>query len=88
LTDPAQAAAWLVSEVKSPQMANDAALNILKTWVVKDPPQAAGWVAQFPDGSTKTAAVEIISQHWQQTDPAAATAWIQNLSAESATPPN
>jgi hypothetical protein len=88
LNDPAQAAAWLLSEVKSPDLLNDAALNILRTWVVKDPAQAAGWVAQFPDGSTKTAAVEIISQHWQQTDPPAATAWIQNLSAGSANPPN
>jgi hypothetical protein len=88
LTDPAQAATWLVSEVKSPQLVNDAALNILRTWVVKDPAQAAGWVAQFPDGSAKTAAVEIISQHWQQTDPPAAAAWIQNLSADSAIPPN
>jgi hypothetical protein len=88
LTDPAQAATWLVSEVKSPQLVNDAALNILRTWVLKDPAQAASWAAQFPDGNTKTAAVEIISQHWQQTDPPAAAAWIQNLSAASAIPPN
>ena len=88
LTDPAQAATWLLSEVKSPELANDTALNILRTWVVKDPAQAAGWVTQFPDGYAKTAAVEIISQHWQQTDPTAAAAWIQNLSVESAIPPN
>jgi hypothetical protein len=88
LTDPAQAATWLVAQVNSPQVADDAALNILRTWVITDPAQAAGWVTHFPDGSTKTAAVQIISQHWQQTDPVAAAAWIQNLSAESAVPPN
>jgi hypothetical protein len=88
LTDPAQAATWLVSEVKSSQLANDAALNILKTWVAKDPAQAADWVAQFPEGNTKTAAVQIVSQYWLQTDHAAATAWIQNLSGGQAIPPN
>lgn len=88
LTDPAQAATWLVSEVKSPQMMDDAALNILKTWVVRDPAQAADWVAQFPEGHTKAAAVQIVSQYWQQTDHAAATAWIQNLSRGPAIPPN
>jgi hypothetical protein len=88
LTDPAQAATWLVSEVKSPQIVDDAALNILKTWVVQDPAQAAGWVAQFPEGHTKAAAVQIVSQYWQQTDHAAAAAWIQNLSRGQAIPPN
>lgn len=88
LTDPAQAATWLVSEVKSPQIVNDAALNILKTWVVKDPALAADWVVQFPEGHTKTAAVQIVFQHWQQTDHAAATAWIQNLSRGPAIPSN
>ena len=88
LTDPAQAATWLVSEVKSPQIVDDAALNILKTWVVKDPAQAADWVAQFPGGNTKAAAVQIVAQRWQQTDRAAATAWLQNLSRGVAMPPN
>jgi hypothetical protein len=88
LTDPAQAATWLVSEVKSPQIVDEAALNIVKTWVVKDPAQAADWVAQFPEGNTKAAAVQIVSQHWQQTDHAAAAAWIQNLSRGPAIPPN
>jgi hypothetical protein len=88
LTDPAQAATWLVSEVKSPQVEKDAALNILKIWVVKDPAQAADWVAQFPEGNTKTAAVQIVSQYWQQTDHAAATAWIRNLSARQGMPSN
>jgi hypothetical protein len=88
LTDPAQAAAWLVSDVKSPQIEHDAALNILRTWVTKDPAQAANWVAQFPEGSTKAAAVQIVAQRWQQTDQAAATAWIQHLSGAVANSSN
>ena len=88
LTDPAQAATWLVSEVKSPELVKNAALNILKTWVVKDPAQAANWAGQFPEGATKAAAVQIVAQRWQQTDHAAAAAWIQSLSAGPATAPN
>jgi hypothetical protein len=83
LTDPARAATWLVSEVKSDAIMQDAALNILKIWVVKNPAQAASWASQFPDGNIRAAAVQIVSQYWQQTDRVAATAWIQNLSGES-----
>lgn len=79
LTDPFHAATWLISDVKSDGILKEAALNILGTWVAKNPEQAANWASQFPEGDTKTAAVKIVSQYWQQTDPAAATAWIQKL---------
>lgn len=79
LTDPFHAATWLISDVKSDGIVKEAALNILGTWVAKNPEQAAKWASQFPEGDTKAAAVKIVSQHWQQTDPAAATAWIRNL---------
>jgi hypothetical protein len=82
LTDPAQAAAWLASSVRSDGIAKAAALNIAQTWVTRDPAAAAGWVSQFPDGDTRTAAVNIVSAYWQQTNPDAASAWIQNLSRE------
>ena len=79
LTNPGLAAAWLVSEVKSDETIKPAVLNIVDTWVSKNPAQAAKWVAQFPGGDTKGAAADIISKHWQQTDPAAAAKWIQNV---------
>jgi hypothetical protein len=88
LADPAQAADWLVQEVKSEAVLNDAALNILGTWVASDPAAAADWASRFPEGNLKAAAVTIVSSHWRQTDPAAAMAWIQNLSGEVASPAN
>jgi hypothetical protein len=86
LTDPAQAAAWLLSEFNScdDSTVRNAVLKIVKTWVAKDSDGAANWVAQFPDGDAKAAAVAIVSSYWQQTDPAAATAWMQNLSGAPA----
>jgi hypothetical protein len=89
LTDPAQAAAWLLSEFNSCDdgTVRNAVLNIVKTWVAKDSDGAANWVTQFPDGDAKAAAVAVVSSYWQQTDPAAATAWMQNLSG-APTPAN
>ena len=88
LTDPAQAAAWLVSSVNSDEVVNAASLNILQTWVTKDPAQAANWAMQFPEGKMQATAMQIVSQYWQQVDPAAATAWLQNLSPPPADPAN
>lgn len=84
--DPAQAATWLVSEVKSEGIVKDSALNILDTWVTTDPAAAASWATQFPDGDTKAAAIKIVATHWQQTDPDNCNAWIQSLSVGPATP--
>lgn len=86
LTDPALASAWLVSTVKSDGLLQNAALNIAQTWVVQDPLAAANWASQFPEGDTKTAAQNLIVNYWQQTDPAAASAWVQNFSGPYATP--
>lgn len=65
ITDPLQAASWLVSEIKSDAIVKDAALNILNTWVATDPAAAANWVSLFPEGNLKVAALKIISEHWQ-----------------------
>jgi hypothetical protein len=88
VTDPAQAAIWLVQEVKSGELVKAAALNILNTWVITDPAAAADWAARFPEGDLKANAVQIVATRWQQTDPDAATAWIQSLSGAAATTAN
>jgi hypothetical protein len=77
LTDPAQAATWLVSSVNSDEAVKEATLNILKTWAAQDPAQAAAWVSQFPEGAVKAAAVSIVAGYWQHTDRDAAIAWVQ-----------
>lgn len=79
LTDPAQAATWLVSDVKSEAVVETAALNIISSWLIKDPQGAADWVAQFPDGQIKARAIAKVTTRWRLTDPAAANAWLQQL---------
>lgn len=78
-TDPDQAADWLVTTVQSEQVLHDTALSIVETWAAQDPAMVAGWVTQFPDGSTRSAALAIVSRYWLQSDPAAAAAWMQDL---------
>lgn len=85
LTDPLRAATWLVSDVKSEEIVQKAALNIVSTWVIKDPQGAANWVAQFPSGLTKAEAIEKVATRWRMTDPAAVDAWLQQLSQSSQT---
>jgi hypothetical protein len=79
LRDPSNAATWLVSNVKSDLVAKEAALNILETWVTKNPEAAAAWASQFPEGEARATAVKIVSRYWQQVDPATANAWPKNL---------
>lgn len=79
LSDPANAATWLISDVRSGRIAKEAALNILEIWVEKNPAEAAGWASQFPEGDLKSSAVQVVSKHWQQTDPEGAAAWIKRL---------
>jgi hypothetical protein len=66
----------------------DSTLNIIQTWVTKDPTAVANLVGQFPDGDTKITAVNIVSKYWEQTDPGAATTWMQNLAESPPTPAN
>ena len=88
LTDPALATAWLVSMAKSDDLVKDSTLNIIQTWVTKDPASAAKWASQLPDDDTKLTAIDTVSKYWQQTDPIAAATWIQNLAEAPAAPAN
>lgn len=78
-TDPGLAAAWFVSSVKSEEVLNNNLPNLVEIWAAKDPPAAADWVAQFPDGDMRRAALDIIVSRWLQSDPGTASAWIQTL---------
>jgi hypothetical protein len=66
----------------------DATLNIIQTWVTKDPASAANWASQLPDGDTKLAAIDTVSKYWEQTDPNAAATWILTLAEAPAASAN
>lgn len=82
LVEPNLAADWLITTVRSEELRKEAVLNIVETWGARSPENAAKWVTASLDGSTRKAAAEIVSQHWMQTDSAAAKAWLQSLPIE------
>jgi hypothetical protein len=88
LTDPALAMKWVASMAESDAIVKDAMLNIIQTWIIKDPAGAANLVSQLPDGDTKLTAIDSVSKYWQQIDPNAATKWIQSLAKSPATSAN
>jgi len=79
LNEPRLAAAWVISNVGSEKIKNDAVLSIIETWSSTDPENAAKWASTELDGATQKAAVNIISSHWMNSNPTAAQAWVQNL---------
>jgi len=83
LVDPAQAATWLVSEVKSDEVLNESVVNITESWAAQDPSAAAKWVAMFPTGDTRASAVNTVLTYWLQADRGAAMDWVQSLPERS-----
>ena len=67
-TDPKLAADWFVSSVNSVAVLNNTLPNIVEIWAAKDPPEAANWVGQLPEGALKDAAMETVANYWQQSD--------------------
>ena len=81
-TDPALAASWVSSAIKTDQTLNDAVLHVADAWVAKKPADAAQWVASLPDGSLRDDALYAVARQWLQTDQrdnGPASAWIMNL---------
>ncbi len=77
LTNPRDAATWLASTVKSENTKEEAAISIVESWAVTDPLSAANWAASFPESEAKTTAQFLVTNYWLQTDPDAATVWLQ-----------
>ncbi len=81
-TDPARAAN-LLSESGLPSREFDVAIvQVLRHWAGKSPPDAAAWVAVFPEGGFRKAGVETVLSQWTTIDPQAAVSWLSNLSDE------
>lgn len=88
MTEPQLAASWLITSVRSPEVAKEAVLNIMDTWGARDPEKAARWAATTLAGDTRSSAIEIVSSHWLNVDQTAATAWLQSLPIPSQRPLN
>jgi hypothetical protein len=77
--DPFNAATMATTALTPGPGQNNAVLNIVQFWAAAEPDQAAAWVAQFPEGDLRAAAMENLVEVWQKSDPDAASAWVRTV---------
>lgn len=77
--DPDLAAGWLATAVKSEPLLTETALSVVDRWVDQQPAKAAAWVARFPEGIYRRAAIERVFEEWRKSEPFAAEAWLQTM---------
>ncbi len=80
-TDPIAAATLALNSMKAGRPMEDALVSIVQRWAQKDPANAAAWVAQFPDGSLRDAAVDNLVGRWVDRDGIEAAKWVSGLPA-------
>ncbi len=61
------------------QMQIDQAVGVAGRWAVEDPVAAAAWVATFPGGKARAAAMRQVVTQWGHSDPTSAAKWLENL---------
>ena len=78
-TDPARAAN-LLSESGLPSREFDVAIvQVLRHWASQSPPDAAAWLAVFPEGGFRKAGVDTVLSQWTASNPRAAISWLSTL---------
>jgi hypothetical protein len=79
-----RAAAALAAEALAPGPVQDrTAVAVVQRWAQQSPIDAASWVAQFPETSTRNVALENLFAIWLPQDSASAIRWISELPAGS-----
>jgi hypothetical protein len=63
-SDPVAAAEYAVAMLPSGRVLDDAVIGIAQRWVQVEPEAAAAWVDEFPDGTLRMTALEILGQLW------------------------
>jgi len=77
--DPFNAATIATTALTPGPGQNNVVLNIVQFWAAAEPDSAAAWVAQFPEGDLRSAAMENLVEVWQKNDPDAASAWVKTV---------
>jgi len=77
--DPARAANLLSESGLASREFDVAIVQVLRHWASQSPPDAAAWVAVFPEGGFRKAGVETLISQWTASDPQAAFSWLSNL---------
>ena len=78
--NPFDAATFAATALTPGKGKNKAVVDIVRFMAVSAPDRAAAWVAQFPDGNLRIAAMENLVDVWGQDDPGAAGAWVNAIS--------
>lgn len=81
--DPARGANLLSEFGMANREFEVALVQVLQRWSNKSARDAAAWVAVFPPGEFRKAAVETVASGWLGSNPQAAFAWLSSLSDEA-----
>lgn len=79
IVDPALAADWIATALKSEGVQHDTALCVVESWAARETAGAAAWVARFPASPARDAAIDLIAREWRRTDAPALQAWLEGL---------
>lgn len=79
-TDPARAANLLSESGLASREFDVAIVQVLRQWAGQSAPDAAAWVAVFPEGGFRKAGVEAVISQWTASDPQGAVTWLSSLS--------
>lgn len=74
-TDPKRAAALATDEVPEGLMRDRTSVQIVQRWAQTAPADAAQWVATFPEGKARMAALESLASSWLGADAPAFATW-------------
>jgi len=78
-SDAPTAAQLALTSMEPGKLQNDAVVGIVQRWAQRDPASAASWVAQFPAGDLRDAAIDNLVKLWPSRTEAAA--WLNSLPA-------
>ncbi len=81
-TDPQQAAELLSESATADRESEVAIVQVLQRWAGKNPPGAAAWVADFPEGPAREAGIKAVVSPWLESDAKAAFDWIAALDGD------
>jgi hypothetical protein len=81
-SDPKRAAALATDEVPEGLMRDRASVQIVQRWSQSAPADAAQWVATFPEGKARQAALESLAGSWLGADAPAFATWASKEEAQ------
>jgi hypothetical protein len=76
-TEPAAAATLVAEEMTAGPPRDRAVVQVIQRWSQAAPAEAAGWIADFPQGTARSAGLKVAAAGWIEIDPAALATWVE-----------